>query len=305
MVKLPISVVLCSCEGERFIREQIESILRQSFSVSELLVADDASTDGTVAIVRTMMQADARIRLICNETRLGVTANFEKAIREACFDIIAIADQDDIWHPEKLAILMETWDEAYPVIYCDSVRFKSLPVPISSANSCNQRIKGRNPRSLSVFNTVSGHNMLVKRQFALTAMPFPKDVFYDWWLSMVAMSQGGIQFVPQVLVWQREHDKNCTIIKGLTEMQLRQKYRQMLLTHLDQFRQIKNWDTDEKNYFESLYRHWLQSQNNRLNTSLFHFLMKHRKDIYAYKKRRFPWFSQVKNSLLFAFRLTL
>ncbi|HVZ24834.1 MAG TPA: glycosyltransferase [Sediminibacterium sp.] len=305
MVKLPISAVLCSCQGERFIREQIGSILCQTLPVCELLVVDDASTDGTVAIVRAMMQEDDRIRLICNQTRLGVTANFEKAIREARSEIIAIADQDDIWHPEKLSRLMQSWDGKFPLIYCESIRFKNRPSTSVANRTNNRRIMGKNPRSLSVFNTISGHNMLVKRKFALNAMPFPKHVYYDWWLAMVAMSEGGVQFVPQVLVWQREHDQNCTILRGLTEKELRKKYRQMLLHHLDQFRQIKNWDPDDRNFFEKLYAYWHKSQKNRWNASLFCFLMKHRTAIYAYKKRKIPWISQLKHSWLFAFRFYL
>lgn len=97
-----IGVVLCTYNGEKYLRQQLESILAQTRPPEQILILDDCSNDGTVAIIKDYAKIDQRIRLIQNEINLGYTRNFEKGITLCDTDFIALSDQDDIWLPEKL-----------------------------------------------------------------------------------------------------------------------------------------------------------------------------------------------------------
>lgn len=100
-----IGVVLCTYNGEHYLREQVESVLQQSRPPECVLILDDASKDRTVAIAKSFAKSDGRIRLIRNKTNLGYVRNFEKGISLCNTDLIALCDQDDVWFPDKLARL--------------------------------------------------------------------------------------------------------------------------------------------------------------------------------------------------------
>lgn len=97
-----ISIALCTYNGSAFLAEQLDSILGQRYTNWELVVVDDCSTDSTPAILEEYAGSDARIGLHYNEQNLGYNKNFEKALGLCRSELIAICDQDDIWHPEKL-----------------------------------------------------------------------------------------------------------------------------------------------------------------------------------------------------------
>lgn len=99
-----ISVALCTFNGEKFISSQLDSILRQSLPVDEIIVCDDCSTDSTISILQKYATQFSVIHLIENEHNLGYVANFEKAIQLCQGDYIFLSDQDDIWHLDKVAI---------------------------------------------------------------------------------------------------------------------------------------------------------------------------------------------------------
>jgi glycosyltransferase involved in cell wall biosynthesis len=100
-----VSVAMATCNGERWLDAQLDSILAQLASDDELVIVDDASTDSTRE--RIAARADARIRLTANATNLGVRASFERALTLVRGEFIFLADQDDVWLPDKRAALVE------------------------------------------------------------------------------------------------------------------------------------------------------------------------------------------------------
>src|SRR6266481_8759069 len=103
MKRLPISVAMCTYNGGRFLAEQLESIAVQTRLPDELVVCDDRSTDESVEIVRNFARhAPFPVQLEINEENLGSTKNFEKAISLCQGEIVALADQDDVWYRHKL-----------------------------------------------------------------------------------------------------------------------------------------------------------------------------------------------------------
>jgi glycosyltransferase involved in cell wall biosynthesis len=102
------SVAMCTYNGIDFVAEQLRSIAAQRRPVAEIVVCDDGSTDGTTdAVEQVAAEAALPVRLVRNPRRLGVTKNFEQAISICTGEVIALCDQDDVWHPEKVATLVD------------------------------------------------------------------------------------------------------------------------------------------------------------------------------------------------------
>ena len=100
-----VSIVLCSYNGEKYVKEQIDSILNQSVPIHELIIQDDCSTDGTVDILN-QYRSDSRVRIYINKELLGFNANFLSAILKTTGNYIACSDQDDIWKENKVEELI-------------------------------------------------------------------------------------------------------------------------------------------------------------------------------------------------------
>jgi glycosyltransferase involved in cell wall biosynthesis len=249
LTKPPISVVLCTYNGALFIEEQLASIIGQTYGIGEIIVVDDASSDHTYAILERAAARDMRISLFKNNSNIGFSANFEKAMKMANHDFIAIADQDDIWHHQKIEKMMAAFASDAAAIYCDSVRFtKDIPIhPIKNKKS--KHVAGTNVRKLAMYNTVSGHALIIRKSLLEKALPIPSAVYYDWWLALQAVTSGGIQYLDEILVYQRAHDNNVTITKNASSKELRNSYRTMLRTHLQAFVQIASLSEKDKIFF--------------------------------------------------------
>ncbi len=101
-----ISIVMATYNGERFLREQLESLLSQTHADLELVICDDASADGTYALIEALAAKDKRIRPHRNEKTLGLVSNFMKAVTLARGECVAYSDQDDVWEPKKIETLL-------------------------------------------------------------------------------------------------------------------------------------------------------------------------------------------------------
>lgn len=99
-----ISVVMCTYNGDKYLEQQIDSILCQTYPIHELIIQDDCSTDRTVTIIEAYQKRDPRVKLYINEAPLGFNYNFSSAFAKAEGEYIASSDQDDIWRPDKIEI---------------------------------------------------------------------------------------------------------------------------------------------------------------------------------------------------------
>lgn len=297
-----VSVVMCTYQGAAFVKAQVQSILAQTYPLHEIIVLDDASTDNTYGLLQELASLDTSIQLYRNDTNIGYNANFEKGIRMASGDYIAIADQDDIWEPEKISKMMQALQPGTALIYCDSVRFSTKLPDNPQPNKKNRRMEGKDPELFAMFNTVSGHASIAKTSFVKSVLPFPEKVYYDWWLAIQATVSGGIQFLPFIGVYQRMHDQNITIQSGLSEREHRRRYREMLSHHLAAFAQIPLLSDANKAFFQQFHQLWQRSLEQKWNGKLFCFLLRHHRKLFFYKVRRFPILSAIKVSFLFCFR---
>lgn len=199
-----ISVCIATYNGERFIREQIDSILRQLSSDDEIIVSDDGSTDDTISIINSI--EDKRIRVIEGPRKQSPTSNFECALKASKGDFIFMSDQDDVWKPNKVNICME-WLQRYDCVVSDAeVTDSSLNPLYPSLYAIMQVKQGR------IYNTIwkngyTGCCMAFRRNVLEASLPFPKDIpMHDIWIGNVAAYKYNVKFIPDTLIYFRRHE---------------------------------------------------------------------------------------------------
>lgn len=206
-----ISIALCTYNGEKYITEQLNSILEQSYQNLEIILVDDGSTDQTFSILQDFQRKDQRIRLYQNEKNLGFNANFNHALSLTTGDYIAIADQDDIWEKEKVAYMANAIKDDI-LLYHDSILIDEKGNSIGKKISDLHRfVKGDCSVFFLYHNCVSGHACLFHRSLLNYCNPFPPQMYYDWWMAYTAACLGKINFITPSFVKHRRHSESSTV----------------------------------------------------------------------------------------------
>ena len=223
-MKHQISVALCTCNGAAYIGHQIASILNQSALVDEIIVCDDSSTDSTMAIVNDYARrAVVPIRCHVNEPRLGVCANFDRAIGLCSGDIIFLSDQDDIWLPEKVEKTIEWFDshEDKEVVFSngyymddDEKAFTSRQMFDAVGFTAKARRlfdKGFQMEALLPHNRATGAAMALRKSFVnqlsldRLAAAHDKEILHDYAIVLAAASVQQLGYISQPLIRYRIH----------------------------------------------------------------------------------------------------
>jgi glycosyltransferase involved in cell wall biosynthesis len=203
-----ISVVITTYNGALFLSQQLESLVTQSYPNIEIIAVDDCSTDNTIGILKSFQLKYPAIKIFSNEDNLGYIKNFEKGCLLAAGEYIALCDQDDVWHKDKIK-KMQAVIGSYPLIYCDSVlcdeNLEPIDVNISDRGNCRDY---DNPLQQAVFCRIYGHATLIKKDFIQKAIPFLSVIPHDWWLSYMATFYGGMKYLDEPLVSYRQHTAN-------------------------------------------------------------------------------------------------
>lgn len=200
-----VSVALCVHNGAAYLRQQMDSILAQSEPRLEVVALDDASTDGSLAILNEYAARDARVRVEPNAINLGPSRSFERAMALGRAPFIAPSDQDDIWHPRKLERLLGAIGES-DLAYCDSAYVDAEGRASGRRISDDMAmLQGRAGLRFALTNSVSGHAMLVRRDLFEAVRPFPAEMFHDWWLAARAAGRHGVVHIDEALVQFRRH----------------------------------------------------------------------------------------------------
>lgn len=208
MSKPSVSIVLCTYNGARFLREQLDTIVGQTYPLSEIIIQDDGSTDATLGIINEYKRKYPTIKVFSNEAEHGVNGNFFSAMRRASSDFIAISDQDDIWELTKVEKMVAAIGDA---LLC-SCRTKPFSDD-GSPTGYDERVPNyKFPRLL--FASVLGHSMLFRREL-LRLIPDVSltyyDTVYDVILGSTAAACGSIVICNEILVHQRRYAAATTI----------------------------------------------------------------------------------------------
>ncbi|MGZ3755149.1 MAG: glycosyltransferase family 2 protein [Mucilaginibacter sp.] len=216
MEKPLVSIALCTYNGADYLSQQLDTLVNQMYSPIEIVVVDDCSNDNTFAILTTYAAKYPQFKLYRNEQNLGFVKNFERAVKLCTGELIALCDQDDIWHVEKIALQVEAIKDNV-FVYHDSEFIHEDGTSMNRKMSDLMNFyRGDDPLAFLFFNCVSGHAILMKRKLIDEALPLKEGYFHDWWLAYVATNIGTIDFIPQCLVSYRQHDKSDTNILGLS-----------------------------------------------------------------------------------------
>lgn len=221
-----ISVAMATYNGERYLEEQLESLAAQVVLPAELVVVDDASTDATVAIVeRFAARAAFPVRITRNPTTLGWGQNFVRAISLCTASLIAPCDQDDVWHPDKLATCAR-WFAEHPdlALLVHSCRVTDVRLtPTKERLPHFRRTRIVPPEDLP-FGFAHHGMALVFPRWLFTSVPFedrplavdrgaPKQINHDSWIAFLAMLAGPVALLADELCLYRRHEANATPLR--------------------------------------------------------------------------------------------
>ena len=258
---------MATFNGARYLQEQIESILCQTIVPREIVISDDGSEDNTLSIIESYSRRYPSIKLIANPHKRGFIKNFENALVHCSGEYIALADQDDIWEPSKLEVLVNKIG-SNSLIHSDAkvIDAKGVLLHQSWTAFYKKKINQEFIDYLCKKNIVTGCTSLFKKELVPLIVPFPDEVlFHDWWLSLVAFRSGGIAYLDMPLVRYRIHADN-TIGAGTTHFTSYQdavfnvSYYSLLLSRKDLLK-ITEGEAD-------IIREMLNYYSNRMNKKI-------------------------------------
>jgi len=207
-----VSIAMCTYNGEKYLHEQLDSLVYQDYSNLEIIIIDDCSSDQTLDILKDYSNRFSFIKVFQNESNLGYVKNFERAISKCSGEYIALSDQDDIWELHKISTLCNNIKD-HTLIYHDSDFVNEL------GNSLNKKVsdiinlyEGGDFRPFLFENCISGHSMLFKRSLVGRLLPFNESYFHDWWIAYIASNYGTIGLIKENLVHYRQHNDAATDI---------------------------------------------------------------------------------------------
>jgi glycosyltransferase involved in cell wall biosynthesis len=208
---------MCTYNGCSFLPEQLESIAAEKRAPDELVICDDKSTDNTAAIVEDFSErVPFPVRFFVNTANIGSTANFERAISLCSGDIVALADQDDVWYSKKLERIEQQFvaSEAIVASFSDADLIRDDSLPMNSrlwtsvgfgADEQKKFSAGEATNVLIKRPVVTGAAMAFRRRFFDLLRPIPRDVVHDRWMSLLLSAIGPIAVIPEPLMQYRRH----------------------------------------------------------------------------------------------------
>lgn len=241
-----ISVCIATHNGERYIKEQINSILPQLDKNDEIIISDDGSTDNTLQII--LSYNDPRIQILIFQqpdsssfhkldrqqlNTLYASRNFENALIHAKGDYIFLCDQDDVWYPEKVKNIMRCL-ETYDIVKHDFSTIDSLGNLIKESNYNAYCQRKRSLLYLIKYLPFRGCCIAFKRSILTMALPFPKRCLqHDSWIGMIArINDYSFCYYDKPLIYHRLHDKNVSELGNPNNLYYKIQYRLKLITQI-------------------------------------------------------------------------
>lgn len=240
IMALSSSVVLCTYNGARYLASLWESLLAQSRVPDEIVVRDDASTDGTPSLIEDLGEmAEARgirVRFFRGEKNIGYIANFEAALRAASGDVLFLSDQDDVWHARKLATQLAEFERRCGLLLlCGDARRvdasgvdlqRSLFEVLRVTKVELDKIHGGGGFGVLLRRSLAtGATVALRRSLVDEALPVPEGWIHDEWLAIVAAALDGFDCIESPLIDYRQHGGNQI---GMPERSLLEKCKDML-----------------------------------------------------------------------------
>lgn len=253
-----VSVAICTYNGEKYIGAQLESILKQSRAVDEIVICDDCSSDSTLEVVKESLESfNGECRIVKNTKSMGVADNFAQAYDLCKGDIIISCDQDDVWKEDKVTKTLEAMNKETVFVFSDADVVDSLLNPIGTLwenvglnYEQVQDTEKFSKRILKAF-CVTGATMAFRKSLWKSVKPIGKPCLHDIWLSVLAPVYGGVKAIPEKLILYRRHAENVTRVghKNDYKSKAEKRYANHFITEYNELSSIVNVthsDTDNK-----------------------------------------------------------
>jgi glycosyltransferase involved in cell wall biosynthesis len=239
---MEISVALCTYNGEKFVQKQLDSILNQEkYNVDEIVICDDKSNDSTIEIIN-KYKADYPqiIKLFQNETNLGSTKNFEKALTICQGNYIFLSDQDDIWKKNKIDRTLKIFNENSD---CQGV-FSNATLINEEDNTINEItlwdsiffLEKELPKPIDFFdliarngNIVTGATLCIKKEVKNFIFPFSDNVLHDEWIAMLLSIEKRLFYSSENLISYRIHKKQQVGVKSKAKLKSIEHKKRIIL----------------------------------------------------------------------------
>ena len=255
-----VDILLATFNGEKYLKDQLDSIINQTYKDFRLLISDDGSTDNTKNILEDYKKKDDRIEIFYQEKNLGVVENFEFLLKKVEAKYFMFADQDDIWKEEKIEKSvnkmietnsdlvysdLEVVDEKLEVTYKSYWKLKGIYDKIKKYNSFE---------SLYLNNFVTGCTIIAKSDCIEKVLPLPKTskyVLHDYWLALIISETGKIDYIEEPLMKYRQHKNNNIGSKKKSEEmksldEIRELFIEVKKEHFTVFIENENKFTSEE-----------------------------------------------------------
>ena len=210
-----VSVAMATYNGEKYIEEQIQSILRNLGENDEFIISDDGSKDNTVNIIEKYRKNDKRIILL-EGPKKGVKKNFENAIEKTTGDYIFLTDQDDIWEENKIVEILEDFEKNKDItlIVHDASVFASDTNKIIYDSFFEFRNSGKGVIKNIYKNTYIGCCMAISSEIKKYILPIPNNIeMHDQWIGIINDIKFDTMFIDRKLIKYRRHDDNVSQLK--------------------------------------------------------------------------------------------
>lgn len=207
---MKISVCMATYNGEKYLRPQLDSILKQLSAEDELIISDDGSTDNTLEIIGSYQ--DERIKLL-HSTHENLILNFENALENANGDAVFLCDQDDIWFDAKVEKYKERLKKNL-LVFSNAAMFQGIN------NNDFELFFKDSKKKTGLLNNLKkvkflGATLAFQKSVLQKALPFPKNIpMHDIWIGLVAETMGSTYYIDEPLIYYRRHENAASTTGG-------------------------------------------------------------------------------------------
>lgn len=291
-----VSIVLCTYNGEKYLEEQLNSIINQTYKNLEIIISDDCSTDNTISILEKYKHLN-NFHIFLNKENLGFNKNFELAISRANGYYIALCDQDDAWDLNKIDILVSSIEEE-SLVYANSMLVDENLISLNKTLEDKLKVNFISSNSMLNFifgNCVSAHAVLFKKEI-VDFLNFPRNIYFDQYIAMVCASKNGVKYINKNLVLYRQHSNNTLAQNGFkkrksifhkikTKLEKKIKDNEELKDIVNVMKNISTINEYDKNILEEYSIYLNQFSKKYFNLNLFLFLYKNRELLFPISRK--------------------
>ena len=224
-----IDILMATYNGEKYLVEQLDSIINQTYHNWNLLIRDDNSTDRTLEIIQDYQKKDNRIKLLKdNKGNLGIVKNFEELLKNSESEFIMFSDQDDIWIENKLDIYLKTAEKIKTkgfLFHSDAVLFNKNKSDALTRTFISKKAEKKGLENTFFNYFVQGATILISKEIKNFILPFPKEAYlHDRYIHLISELFFERIFINKALIYYRQHGDNQIGAKNTIRELLSKRY---------------------------------------------------------------------------------